>query len=138
MSKASRDKGKRGERMTATELRKMFPEYAREIRRGWQSRFGSDEADILGIPGFHLENKHGAKPNVRAALQQAIGDSSGRGLVPVAVIRDDRCEPFVVLRADDFWRLLRKAQGLGELVIEVAEQPPRPRGRRVVRRRETA
>jgi hypothetical protein len=129
VGRSQRQKGCRGERKLATELRAWFPEYASVIRRGWQSRRGSDESDILGIPGYHLEHKSGAQPNVRAALRQAVEDSAGRG-IPVAVVRDDRREPFVALRAADFWPLLRRAMGLPVMEVqsvdgdEVEEEEP--------------
>lgn len=104
----SRRKGKRGERLTATDLREAFLSLAEEIRRGWQTRAGQDDPDIK-FPGVWIENKYGAKPNVRAALAQAVRDSNGgeKG-VPIAVIRDNRGEPFVVLRWSDFLHFLRK------------------------------
>jgi hypothetical protein len=109
MGKAQRDKGKRGERATAAELRKAFPEIAASIRRGWQTRQGDDDSDVI-FPGYWFEVKTGKQPNIRAALRQAIDDSKGRG-VPVAVIRDDRKEPMAALRWEDFLKLLEKANG---------------------------
>lgn len=108
MGRFSRMKGKRGERKTAEELREVFPEFSEKIRRGLQARLGHDEPDILGIPGVHVEVKTGKQPNPRAALQQAIRDArEGDRGVPVAVIRDDRKEPFAILRWSDFLVMLQ-------------------------------
>lgn len=61
MGKAQREKGKRGERMLAEELRNTFPELAEQIRRGWQSRSGSDDPDVVGVPGVWFESKVGLR-----------------------------------------------------------------------------
>lgn len=106
MGLMSRQKGKRGERLLAAELRAALPEHAAGIRRGWQSREGDDDPDIVGVPGVWFENKVGVQPNPRAALAQATEASRGRG-VPIAVVRDDRRPPFVVLHLVDFLPMLR-------------------------------
>lgn len=71
-------------------------------RSGAQYRGGSkDGADIVGVDPWHMELKHGVKPNPRAALEQAIRDAK-EGLIPIAIIKDNHCEPFVVMRWRDF------------------------------------
>lgn len=115
MGAFSRAKGKRGERLTATEIREAIPELAAGVRRGWQSRQGDDDPDVIGLPGFWIEVKKGPKPNVRAALAQATEavekkhhpSSSHPRDVPLAVIRDDRKEPFVAMPWDVFLRIMR-------------------------------
>lgn len=116
MGKSQRSKGKRGERLLAEELRQMFPEYAESIRRGWQSRLGDDDPDVI-FPGCWFEHKFGALPNPRGALAQATKECKGRGL-PIAVIRDNRKPPFAVMWLGDFLPLLRKSMGLAMLVKE--------------------
>lgn len=104
MGKAQREKGKRGERATVNEVKDAFPWLGEAIKRGWQARAGDDAPDVDGVPGIWIECKAGAKPNPRAALQQAIAACKTR--VPVVVIRDDRKEPFAVMRWPDLLRLL--------------------------------
>lgn len=98
----SRMKGKRGERQIAELLR---PVFGADVRRGWQSRSGKDACDIEGTPYF-IEVKVGKCPNPRAALKQAIEATDGR--TPLVIVKDDRCEPFVVMRLsdwlEDLWR----------------------------------
>lgn len=106
-----RQKGKRGERKLATALREAFPSFAQDIRRGWQSRQGDDDPDVLGLPGFWLECKTGKMPNPRAALGQATLDAQGRA-IPMAVIQDDRRPPFVALSLRDMVTVLQAAYGL--------------------------
>ena len=109
MGLSQRQKGKRGERATAAEIRAALPHLADRVRRGWQSRQGDDEPDVI-LPGYWIEVKHGRQPNVRAALRQAVDDSAGRGVVPVAVVRDDRREPFAVIRWADLLALLARLE----------------------------
>lgn len=107
MGMRSRRKGKKGERATATEIREALPELAGQVRRGWQSRRGDDDPDVIGLPGTWLEIKTGKQPNPRAALAQAIEESKGRG-IPIAVIRDDRKEPFAALRWPDLLAIIAR------------------------------
>lgn len=100
MGLMQRMKGKRVERAIADLVRRVFP----DAKRGWQSRSGRDACDIESTP-YWIECKGGKCPNPRAALKQAIADTDGR--TPVVIVKDDRCEPFVVLRLkdwlDDMW-----------------------------------
>jgi hypothetical protein len=105
MGKMQREKGKRGEREMADELKQWLPQFADKIKRGLQSRDGAEVADVEGVPGFWFENKQGAKPNPRAALKQAQAAAAMDQIVAVR-IRDDRQEPFFVLPADDFYTML--------------------------------
>jgi len=77
-----------------------------EVRRGLQSRSG-DEVPDVDCPVFWVEAKRGRKPNVRGALKQAI-DAAPKGRIPIAVVRDDRAAPFVVLLLDDFLELIEQ------------------------------
>jgi hypothetical protein len=111
MTRASREKGKRGERQLASLLRAALPELADGIRRGWQSRVGCDDPDVCGLPGFWVECKTGKLPNPRAAYAQATRDAEGRAM-PLAVIQDDRArERLCVLGLTDFLTILRAAYG---------------------------
>ena len=96
MPKMSRDKGKRGERKLAKELRGFnFP-----ARRGQQFCGGGDSPDVVGIPGVHIECKVGERPNPYAALLQAEMDCPD-GSVPVAMLCRDRGEFIVVAKLKD-------------------------------------
>lgn len=108
MGKFSKDKGKRGERSTATDLREMFPELADNIRRGWQVREGDDDPDVVGIPGYWFEVKCGKSVHMSNALEQAASAATGSNAVPVAVIRVDRKKPIVVMYWSDFLTMIRR------------------------------
>jgi len=68
------------------------------------SRSGSDAPDV-DVAGWWFETKIGKKPNLRAALAQAIA-AAPADRTPVAICKDDRKDPLVVLRLDDFMTLL--------------------------------
>lgn len=98
----SRRKGARFEREMVHRFREAMP--TAEVRRGLQSRSGDEVADV-DCPVFWPELKRGKKPNIRAALKQAI-DAAPKGRIPIAVVRDDRAEAIVTLLLDDFLDLV--------------------------------
>ncbi len=107
MSKMQRAKGASWEREVARLFREAMPEA--DIRRNLQSQGGRATGNDLVVPGFAVECKVGKMPNPRAALAQAESDSKGG--VPVAIIKDDRKNPFVVLRLSAFLEMVRKLGG---------------------------
>lgn len=120
MGKLSRRKGHAFEREIAAELREMGFDAKRGLSQARGG--GAEEADVVGVPGFHFECKRGKKPNIRAALAQAIDDVRETEVVPVAVIRDDRGEAFVAWRWEDFKKhVLGTLQPVADTVA--AEEP---------------
>ena len=107
MGRPSRDKGKRGEREVAAILRAAGFD---GVRRGWQSRAGSDDPDVIGLPGFWIEVGFGRTIRPRAKLAQAVEASAGSGLIPVSVtrgaLRDD--DWVVTLTLDDLIGIARR------------------------------
>lgn len=93
----SRSKGKRGELELAKELQK----YGFETRRGQQYCGGNGDADVVGVPGLHIECKRVERLNVENALRQAEQDSQ-EGRIPVVMHRANREEWKVTLRLGDF------------------------------------
>jgi hypothetical protein len=115
MGKSQRTKGHNWERELAKRFREAMP--GCDARRGLsQARGGgAEEADVV-IPWFHIEAKVGKKPPVRAALEQAKADCAAEK-TPIAVIKEDRKEPFVVLSLEafllligDLWRISRQGE----------------------------
>lgn len=94
----SRRKGAGFERELVQRFRAVMPDAS--IRRGLQYRTGEEAPDV-DCPVFWPEAKRGKQPNVRGALRQAT-NAAPPGRIPIAIIRDDRAEPFVALSLDDF------------------------------------
>lgn len=78
----SRNKGKRGE----LELAAILREYGFDARRGQQYCGASGDADVLGLPGVHIECKRVERLNIDAAMEQAARDARP-GEVPVVMHR---------------------------------------------------
>jgi hypothetical protein len=74
-------------------------------------KYAHEVADV-DVPGFWVECKRGAQPNVRAALRQAkeAREASGRALThhAVAIVRDDRQDAVVAMPLGDFLKLVRE------------------------------
>lgn len=110
MGKASREKGKRGERMLASFLR----EHGYEARRTSQYCGQSgDASDVVGLPGLHIECKFVERLNIVEALRQAIRDSKP-GLIPVLFHRRSREEWLVTMRGEDFMKIYPEWEAGGE------------------------
>ena len=56
----------------------------------------------------YLGRKHGIMPNPRAALKQATADSCINGKIPVAIVKDNRKKPFVVMRYADWLEVVKE------------------------------
>lgn len=102
MGKASRLKGKKGERWLARRVRAAMTSDM-VVKRGIQSRDGGEVPDV-DSPMVWWEMKRGKLGNPRAALAQAIEATDGR--MPIAVIKDDRKEAFAALRLADLLALI--------------------------------
>ncbi len=98
--KNSRRKGAEGEKELAGKLR----EYGYDSRRGQQYCGANGDADVVGLPGVHIECKRVEKLNLYDAMAQSVHDAK-EGEVPAVFHRKNRCEWLVTLRFDDFMRL---------------------------------
>ena len=103
MGRAERMKGHNFERACANLLKAVWP----KAQRGYQARDGGDAPDVQGTP-FHVECKVGKRPNILAALAQALEASDGR---PVLVITHrDRGETLATMRLQDWLDLAHRAE----------------------------
>ena len=102
MGKASRDKGKRGEREVASLL--TLCGYA--ARRGVQYQGGKDSPDVVGLPGVHIEVKRTERLDLYGALAQSIADSGED--MPIVVHRKNNCDWVVIQPLLDWIELYRK------------------------------
>lgn len=104
----SRNKGAAGERELAALLR----EHGFDARRGQQFSGVAGDADVLGLPGYHIECKRVEKLNIYAAMDQSTRDADAESLrkgeliTPIVAHRKNRREWLVTLRLDDFLKLI--------------------------------
>ena len=103
MGKMSREKGKRGER----ELAKMLREYGYDCRRGQQFCGTNGDADVIGLPGIHIEVKRTERLSIYDAMDQAKRDKK-IGEIPVVMHRKNNCEWLAILRLEDFMEQYRE------------------------------
>lgn len=105
MAVNSRAKGARGERELAGKLR----EYGYEARRGQQYCGSNGDADVVGLPGIHIECKRVERLNLADAMEQAEDDAR-LGEKPVVFHRKAHCEWQVTMLLDDWIELYREWQ----------------------------
>lgn len=98
--KMSRDKGKRGER----ELAKILKGFGYDTRRGQQYCGANGDADVVGLPGIHIECKRVEKLNLYDALDQAARDAKGEEL-PAVFHRKNDCKWIVSMYLEDWERI---------------------------------
>jgi Holliday junction resolvase len=111
MGKASREKGKRGER----ELAKKLAWYGYATRRGQQFNGSDGSADVVGLPGIHIECKRVERLNVHDAVAQSRSDAR-IGELPVVMHRRNGGEWLVTQPLDEWINLYRsweKGEGSG-------------------------
>ena len=105
--KRSRDKGKRGER----EVAKIFQEAGFHARRSVQynGRPGT-AADVVGVPGLHLEVKFVEKERIREWYRQAERDATASPDkdIPVIVHRKSWDPWLVTLSLGDFIKIIKQ------------------------------
>ena len=100
MSKSQRVKGHNFERRVAMDFRAIFG----SGRRGLQYQDGCWAPDVI-IPKLNVECKAHKKAPVRSALRQA-SEGCPEDKWPVAVLKDDRQPPFVVMYYHDYLKLV--------------------------------
>ena len=96
----SRNKGAAGERELASILR----EHGFEARRGQQFCGANGDADVVGLPGIHIECKRVEKLNVYDAMAQAKHDKKDQEL-PAVFHRKNNCKWLVTMELDDWMRM---------------------------------
>lgn len=98
----SREKGKRGEIELANYLKANGYDARRSVQfNGWQG-----EADVIGMPGYHIECKRVEKLNLEAAFDQSVRDAKA-GEVPIVIHRKNRRKWLVTMPLEAFIALER-------------------------------
>jgi Holliday junction resolvase len=109
----SKRKGKVGE----LELSKKLKEYGYAARRSVQYNGKEEEgqADVLGLPGVHIECKRTERLNLYDAVEQAKRDCEGKEQLPVVFHRKNKSEWLAIMTLDDFMNLYRELESVFEL-----------------------
>lgn len=100
----SRNKGKAGE----LELARILREHGYQSRRGQQYCGTSGDADVVGIPGVHIEVKRVEKLNIEKAMEQSRLDAR-QGEIPIVAHRKNRKPWLVTMDLEDFLELYQQA-----------------------------
>ncbi len=93
----SRQKGKRGELEFVHDIRLHWHGDERIVRAAQAN--GKLSADIIGVPGLHIECKRHKREAIEKDMMQAERDTDGS--IPVVLHRGDNCEGMVTLRIAD-------------------------------------
>ena len=124
MSINSKRKGKVGE----LELAKKLREYGFETRRSVQYCGANGDADVMGLPGIHIEVKRVERLNIYDAVDQAKRDSLPFSTqLPAVFHRKNNCEWLVTMSLPSRERGL-KSQGVNTLRHNRSSLPSRERG----------
>ena len=99
----SREKGKRAE----LELAKKLREYGYDCRRGVQYSGANGDADVVGLPGIHIECKRVERLNLEDAMAQSRRDAR-EGEIPVVMHRKTRSPWLVTTTLEDWIKFYRE------------------------------
>lgn len=101
----SKQKGARFERALASKFR----EHGYDARRTAQYCGNTgDAADVIGLPGLHIEAKHQETMRLYEWMAQAKRDSEGTGRLPAVFHKKNNHEILVTMTLDDFMNLYRE------------------------------
>lgn len=101
----SQAKGKQGE----NELAALLSEYGYLARRGMNTTSKNREereADVVGLPGIHIEVKRVENLNINNAMGQSIRDTKDNEY-PVVFHRKNRKDWLATMKATDFLTLFK-------------------------------
>lgn len=99
----SRQKGARGERELATVLKS----YGYDCRRGQQYCGANGDADVVGLPGIHIECKRVEKLNLYDAMAQSKADVRENEM-PVVMHRKNNCDWLVTMSLEDWIKIYKE------------------------------
>lgn len=103
MAVNSKQKGARFERQLASKFR----EYGYDCRRGQQYCGANGDADVVGLPGIHIEAKHQEKMSLYNWMAQAKADAR-EGEIPTVFHKKNNADILVTLSFDDFMTIYRE------------------------------
>lgn len=101
----SRRKGAEGER----EIANILKNHGYDARRGQQYSGANGDADVVGLPGIHIEVKRVEALNIDKAMEQAERDARP-GEIPTVWHRKNEKKWKVTLGIEDFIELYKQAE----------------------------
>lgn len=99
----SRSKGKRAE----LELARYLREYGYDCRRSQQFCGKNGDADVIGLPGIHIECKRVERLNIEDAMAQSRRDARADE-IPVVMHRRNNCKWLVTMDLEKWMELFRE------------------------------
>ncbi len=99
----SRQKGARFERLLASKLR----DYGYDCRRGQQYCGANGDADVVGLPGIHIEAKAVERMSLYDWMAQAKRDAKDDEL-PAVFHKRNNANILVTMELDDFMTIYRE------------------------------
>lgn len=102
MAVNSKQKGARFERTLAGRLR----DYGYDCRRGQQYCGANGDADVVGLPGIHIEAKAVERLNLYDAMAQSKHDAKP-GEIPVVMHKKNNCNILVTMELPDFMEIYK-------------------------------
>lgn len=102
----SKIKGKKGE----LEIAHYLQDQGYDSHRGQQYCGSNGDADVIGVPGLHIEVKRTEKCHPYVYLDQAKKDARNDE-TPIVVHRQSRKPWIVIMDMDDFFRVWKEARG---------------------------
>lgn len=107
MGAHSRTKGREYEQRIA----RLYRAKHYKAKRGWQSREGDDDPDVVIDLPLWLECKHYARGGLAFRAYQQAQQAAPISHIPVVHMHEDRGEHLTVLNTADWFRVLEAAKG---------------------------
>lgn len=105
----SRNKGAAGER----ELANILKAYGYDTRRGQQYCGANGDADVVGLPGIHIECKRVERLNLYEAMEQSKADAK-RYEMPAVMHRKNRKGWLVTMELGAFLNIYQSCMKPGQ------------------------
>ena len=103
--KHAKEKGARFER----KLSSIFRDYGYKARRTAQYCGNTGEAaDVIGLPGIHIEAKHQETMRLYEWIAQAKRDAAGSGKIPAVFHKKNNAEILVTMELENFMDIYRE------------------------------
>ncbi len=65
-------------------------------------------ADVIGLPGIHVEVKNVERLSLRDAMAQSIRDAEPDGTMPIVAHKKRYAPWLITMRAEDFFKMYRE------------------------------